>query len=144
MAPLAMMAAAGASGPARRRDWIPSAPIGLGALQTADYQALLAHTQAHLYLTVPFVLSWSLLEAMAAGCPIVASATAPVEEVIEQGQQGLLAPFWDPSAIASQLHAMLCDPHKASALGASAAKRAENYDAQKGLADWISLIQSTC
>ena len=116
----------------------------LGALQTADYQALLAHTQAHLYLTVPFVLSWSLLEAMAAGCPIVASATAPVEEVIAQGQQGLLAPFWDPSAIASQLEAMLCDSHKASALGASAAKRAKSYDAQKGLAGWVSLIQSTC
>jgi len=116
----------------------------LGALQTADYQALLAHTQAHLYLTVPFVLSWSLLEAMAAGCPIVASATAPVEEVIAQGEQGLLAPFWDPSAIASQLEGMLCDPHKANALGAAAAKRAESYDAQKGLADWVSLIQSTC
>jgi len=116
----------------------------LGALQTADYQALLAHTQAHLYLTVPFVLSWSLLEAMAAGCPIVASATAPVEEVIAQGHQGLLAPFWDPSAIASQLDAMLCDPHKARALGAAAAKRAESYDARKGLADWVSLIQSTC
>ena len=93
---------------------------------------------------MPFVLSWSLLEAMAAGCPIVASATAPVEEVIAQGQQGLLAPFWDPSAIASQLEAMLCDSHKASALGASAAKRAKSYDAQKGLADWVSLIQSTC
>jgi len=39
---------------------------------------------------------------------------------------------------------MLCDPHKANALGAAAARRAESYNAQKGLADWVTLIQLTC
>ena len=57
----------------------------LGALGAADYQALLAHSEAHLYLTIPFVLSWSLLEAMAIGAPLVASDTEPVREVLSHG-----------------------------------------------------------
>ena len=65
----------------------------LGALGTADYEALLAHSEAHLYLTVPFVLSWSLLEAMAIGAPLVASDTGPVREVLTHGEDALLAPF---------------------------------------------------
>ena len=49
----------------------------MGSLQTEAYQQVLACSDVHLYLTVPFVLSWSLLEAMAAGCCIVASDTSP-------------------------------------------------------------------
>jgi glycosyltransferase involved in cell wall biosynthesis len=119
----------------------PTRTHWLGALQTADYHALLAHTQVHLYLTVPFVLSWSLLEAMAAGCPVVASATAPVEEVLQHGHQGLLAPFWQPTTIANQLASLLEDPQKAAALGAAALSRAEAYSAEKGLSDWLLLIE---
>ena len=55
----------------------------MGILQDAEYQQVLSCSTVHLYLTVPFVLSWSLLEAMAAGCALVASATAPVQEVLE-------------------------------------------------------------
>ena len=54
----------------------------MGPLQTAEYHAVLAWSDVHLYLTVPFVLSWSLIEAMAARCCIVGSATPPVEEVL--------------------------------------------------------------
>ena len=79
----------------------------LGALQDAEYQKLLACSDAHLYLTVPFVLSWSLLEAMAAGCSIVASATAPVQEVISNGQEGLLVDFFDPAAQTAALERLL-------------------------------------
>ena len=64
----------------------------LGILQTADYHSLLAHSDAHLYLTIPFVLSWSLLEVMSAGVPLVCSDTGPVREVLTANEDALLTP----------------------------------------------------
>ena len=58
-------------------------------------------SSAHVYLTCPFVLSWSLMEAMSIGCLIVGSRTRPVEEVIKHERTGLLVDFFDPSAIAA-------------------------------------------
>ena len=115
----------------------------LGPLQMDGYHALLAYTQAHLYLTVPFVLSWSLLEAMAAGCPLVASDTAPVREMISHGKQGLLASFWDPSEIAQRLDTLLEQPETALELGNAARKRARSYSADLGLKAWLKLINIT-
>ncbi|MGQ3029470.1 MAG: glycosyltransferase, partial [Ferrovibrionaceae bacterium] len=71
---------------------------------------LLAVSAVHVYLTYPFVLSWSMLEAMSAGCLVVGSATPPVAEVITEGETGLLADFHDPAAIAERILEGLADP----------------------------------
>jgi glycosyltransferase involved in cell wall biosynthesis len=79
----------------------------VGRLAPASYLSLLQVSTAHVYLTYPFVLSWSLLEAMATQCEIVASDTAPVREVIEDRRNGVLVPFLDPSALAEAVAARL-------------------------------------
>lgn len=74
-----------------------------GRIPYAEYLALLRRSAVHVYLTYPFVLSWSLIEAMAAGCTIVASRTPPVEEVIEHGRSGLLFDFFSADALVARI-----------------------------------------
>ncbi len=81
---------------------------------------LLQVSAAHIYLTYPFVLSWSLTEAMSVGCKIVGSDTAPVKEVIRHGENGLLAPFHDHDAIAELVVGILAEPHRYEDMGRAA------------------------
>ena len=91
-----------------------------GPLPLADYRRVLQASDAHIYLTVPFVLSWSLLEAMAVGCPVVGSDTAPVREVIRTGETGLLANFFDSDEIARCVSHLLDHRGDATVLGQAA------------------------
>ena len=91
-----------------------------GTLPYARFLSLLQLSRAHVYLTYPFVLSWSLLEAMALGTPVVASGTPPVREVVEHGRSGLLVDFFDAEALVAQICGLLDDEALRMHLGANA------------------------
>jgi glycosyltransferase involved in cell wall biosynthesis len=75
----------------------------LGRVPYATFLRVLQVSAVHVYLTYPFVLSWSLLESMAAGCLVVASDTAPVREVLRDGENGLLTDFFDAARLAERV-----------------------------------------
>ena len=99
----------------------------MGPLQTKEYHAVLAWSDVHLYFTVPFVLSWSLIEAMAARCCIVGSATPPVEELLQEGYSARLVDFFDSSAQASVIEELLDNPDQRHRLAAAAAQKAQVF-----------------
>jgi glycosyltransferase involved in cell wall biosynthesis len=81
---------------------------------------------AHIYMTVPFVLSWSVLEAMASGCTVIASNTAPVQEVIADGKNGLLVDFFDADGLASCMGYALDHAEAVASLRLAARKTIEH------------------
>lgn len=83
----------------------------VGWLDAAAYREVLRVSSAHVYLTYPYVLSWSLLEAMATGCLVIGSRTAPVEEVVRDGDNGWLVDFFDHTALANRIEEALVERH---------------------------------
>lgn len=96
---------------------------------------------AHVYYTYPFVLSWSLVEAMAAQCTIIASDTGPLHDAITDGVEGVLLPFFDVEALGDTLVQAARDPARFAGMGAAARERAiKDFDQTRGTAAWLSLI----
>ncbi len=105
--------------------------IFLGRIAYADYLRVLQVSACHVYLTYPFVLGWSCIEAMSAGCVVVGSATAPVKEVITHGENGLLVDFFDRRALAQTVIDTLAQPATYAPLRVAARQNAvARYDLQ--------------
>jgi glycosyltransferase involved in cell wall biosynthesis len=88
----------------------------VGWLPYTQYLAVLQISSAHVYLTYPFVLSWGLLEAMAAECLVIGSRTTPVEEVIDGTDKGYLVDFFDTDALAQRICSVLQNPAATTAI----------------------------
>jgi len=115
----------------------------LGLVPTNELATLYNLSDLHIYLTVPYVLSWSLVMAMASGCTILGSATAPVREVIDSGVHGLLEDFYDVDALAAQALRVLRDPAAHRALGTAARARVlERYEKAHCVGKLIDFFQS--
>lgn len=100
-----------------------------GKLPFKDYIKTLQVSRVHAYLTYPFVLSWSLMEALSAGCHVVASDTAPLQEVIMDGRNGNLVPFFDVPGWSAALAGALADPEAAKPMRTAARAGAkQKYD----------------
>ncbi|NEQ97046.1 MAG: glycosyltransferase [Cyanothece sp. SIO2G6] len=100
-----------------------------GHLDYAAYLRVLQASTVHVYLTYPFVLSWSMLEAMATGCALVASRTPPVQEVIDHGINGLLVDFFDVAVLVDQIAFLLDHPTERQHLGQTARQTVvDHYD----------------
>lgn len=106
------------------------------------YLRVLQVSSVHVYLTYPFVLSWSCIEAMAAGCLIIGSATPPVLEVIEDGVNGLTVDFFSPAEIAERIDEVFAHPDRMQDLRDAARDMAvEHYDLQsQTLPRWMALF----
>ena len=120
----------------------------LGQVPYQYFIPLLQLSTVHVYLTYPFVLSWSLLEAMSAGCAIVASDTQPLREAIVHNETGKLVDFFDALALAQSVCELLNNAEKRKRLGANARAFAQaNYDLQsvclpRQLA-WVEQLKTT-
>jgi glycosyltransferase involved in cell wall biosynthesis len=114
----------------------------LGRIPYEAFISLLQVSSAHVYLTYPFVLSWSFLEAMACGCAMIGSATPPVMEVLEDGHNGLAVDFFSPKDIADRVDAILDHPDRMQAMRDAARRTVvEKYDLRsRQLPAWLDLI----
>lgn len=115
----------------------------LGKIPYGKFLDVLRLSSAHVYLTYPFVLSWSLLEAMSCACPVIASDTPPVREVIEAGRNGVLVDFFDHQQLAAQIVRLLAEPDRLQAQRAQARRDIEQgFDLERtSLPRLIGLVE---
>lgn len=90
----------------------PARVFFMGKVSYDVFKCLMQITRCHVYLTYPFVLSWSMLEAMSSGALVVGSNTGPVKDVIEHGRNGMLTDFFDVSGLANQVCEVLAHPER--------------------------------
>ncbi len=116
----------------------------VGNIAYASFLRLLQVSACHVYLTYPFVLSWSCIEAMAAGCLVLASRTPPVLEAIQDGHNGMLVDFFDVQALSSRMIEVLSEPRSVVALRETARRDAvERYDLKRVcLPQQLQLVES--
>lgn len=123
-------------------DYDPSKFVFTGLVPTDTLVDLLSLSDLHIYLTVPFVLSWSMMNALACGCVVLASDTEPVREMIADGETGLLADFFDVEGFASRALDVLRDPPAYRGLGErGAAMIEERYALNVTLPRLVSLFE---
>lgn len=114
-----------------------------GSLPYNQYLQVIQASSVHVYLTRPFVLSWSMLEAMSTGCLVVGSNTAPVAEVIQDGENGLLVDFFTPQQIADRVDQVLDHPTRMAELRAKARETVlERYALADVLPKHLEMIKS--
>jgi len=117
----------------------------LGSLPYDQFIGVLQISSVHIYLTYPFVLSWSLMEAMSAGCTIVASDTAPLKELIQADVNGRLVDFFQSEGLAAEVISLLNDPTTRKRLGIAARKTIQDrYDLREVCLprqiDWVTKL----
>jgi glycosyltransferase involved in cell wall biosynthesis len=116
----------------------------VGRIHPRDLAILLATTDLHIYLTVPFVLSWSMMDAMSCGAVVLGSATLPVQEMIVDGQNGLLADFFNVEQLAEKAVQVLKDPDAFRPLGRAAEEMiAQRYSLEAVLPQMLDLYEQT-
>jgi glycosyltransferase involved in cell wall biosynthesis len=103
----------------------PGRFVFLGQVEPEQLARVLARSDLHVYLTVPFVLSWSLFNALACGCVVLASDVEPVREVIEPGVDGLVEPLFDVERLTETALRVLADPPAFRPLGEAGRRRME-------------------
>jgi glycosyltransferase involved in cell wall biosynthesis len=117
--------------------------VFLGSIPPQDLATLFSLSDLHIYLTVPFVLSWSMIWSMAAGCTILGSRTAPVMESIDDGVQGLLADFHDVDALTDKALQVLRNPQAHRHLGEAAHQRVlERYEVTRCISELVKLFEA--
>ena len=115
----------------------------MGKLPYTEYLKVLQISSAHVYLTVPFVLSWSMLEAMAAGCLVIGSDTAPVKEIITHEKNGLLVDFFSPIEIADTVGRALSYANELKNMRTAARHHVlEHYPISRSIKEYQSLLST--